>query len=132
MTKEEREEAIDIFEHNWTRLVNGDYTEEELNMAISKALEALKAEPCGDCVSREAVADMAGLSDWFESSDDYNDFLNELEKLPSVTPEHKKGEWIEFDHGMGCRYLQCPYCGEFMSKSNNHSFCPNCGADMRG
>ena len=40
-----------------------------------------------DCVSREAVADMAGLSDWFESSDDYNDFLNELEKLPSVTPE---------------------------------------------
>lgn len=42
MTREERDKATEIFEHNWTRLVNYDYTEEELNMAISKALEALE------------------------------------------------------------------------------------------
>lgn len=40
-----REEAIDIFEHNWTRLVNPDYTEEELNKAFGIALKALEQEP---------------------------------------------------------------------------------------
>lgn len=39
-----REEAIDIFEHNWTKLVNPDYTEEELNKAIGMAIKALKHE----------------------------------------------------------------------------------------
>ena len=40
-----REEAMDIFEHNWTRLVNADYTEEELNKAIEMAVKALEQEP---------------------------------------------------------------------------------------
>lgn len=40
-----REEAIDIFEHNWTRLENHDYTEEELNEALDMAIEALKQKP---------------------------------------------------------------------------------------
>ena len=34
-----REEAIEIFEHNWTRIVNGDdYTEDELNNALDFAI----------------------------------------------------------------------------------------------
>ena len=40
-----REEAIDIFEHNWTRLENHDYTEEELNEAFDMAIKALEQEP---------------------------------------------------------------------------------------
>ena len=36
-----REEAIEIFEHNWTRLVNPDYTEEELNDALNMAIKGL-------------------------------------------------------------------------------------------
>lgn len=40
-----REEAMDIFEHNWTRLVNPDFTEEELNKAIGMAVKALEQEP---------------------------------------------------------------------------------------
>ena len=35
------EEAIEIFEHNWTRLVNPDYTEEELNDALNMAIKCL-------------------------------------------------------------------------------------------
>lgn len=36
------EEAIEIFEHNWTRLVNHDYTDEELNEALTTAIRALE------------------------------------------------------------------------------------------
>ena len=73
MTREERDKAIDIFEHNWTRIVNADYTEEELNTAFSKALEALKAQPCGDCISREHLLhEIAELmkSPWFNHGKD--------------------------------------------------------------
>lgn len=35
------EKAIEILEHNWTRLVNHDYTEEELNEALDMAIKHL-------------------------------------------------------------------------------------------
>lgn len=76
MTRKEREAAIDIFEHNWTRIVNGDYTEEELNTAISKALEALKAEPCEDTISRKHLLseiDDLMKSPWFNNGKDFYD-----------------------------------------------------------
>ena len=52
----------------------------------------------------------------------------------NATPyeERPKGEWIEFDHGMGLVFLKCPFCGEFQNKADNHNFCPNCGARMDG
>ena len=40
-----------------------------------------------DCISRQAVIDMTGLSEWFDSSDSYNEFVFELNTLPSVTPQ---------------------------------------------
>ena len=46
MTKEERELAIDIFEDNFTVIdTHGHYTDEEENLAIEMAIEALKEEP---------------------------------------------------------------------------------------
>jgi hypothetical protein len=38
-----------------------------------------------DCISRQAVIDMTGLSEWFDSSDSYNEFVIALSELPSVT-----------------------------------------------
>ena len=58
--------------------------EKDFYNAIIKALE----QPNSDCVSRQAVIDMTGLSNWFESSDDYNSFVEELCKLPPVTPKN--------------------------------------------
>lgn len=40
-----------------------------------------------DC--KQAVVDMAGLSDWFDSSDSYNEFVIALSELPPVTPQPK-------------------------------------------
>ena len=45
-----REEAREVFEHNWTRIDNPDYTEDELGEAIDMAIEALSADrPTGEC-----------------------------------------------------------------------------------
>ena len=41
------EQAIEILEHNWTKLVNPDCTDEELGQALDLAITALKgAEQC--------------------------------------------------------------------------------------
>lgn len=116
MTRKEREAAIDIFEHNWTRIVNGDYTEEELNTAISKALEALKAEPCEDTISRKHLLleiDELMQSPWFNNGKDDDRFTHYgyverkeaveivrdlcVKAEPPVTPKQR---WIPLAKGM--------------------------------
>ena len=71
--------------------------------------------------------------EWFDKEMTIADCLDAYtdEGCPNVI-ERPKGEWIEFDHGMGIVFLKCSRCGEFQSRADNHSFCPNCGADMRG
>lgn len=135
---EELKAASDEVVRHWDISTAELYAEAEIRIAaFETATKALKAEPCGDCVSREAVLeaiddeDDLGFMGVFSNHHDAIKFKETIKALLAVDPEHKKGEWIEFDHGMGCRYLQCPYCGEFMSKSNNHSFCPNCGAELK-
>lgn len=39
-----RSEALDILEHNWTRLVNADYSDKELGEALSVAIQELTKE----------------------------------------------------------------------------------------
>lgn len=89
-----------------------------------------------DCISREAVKELycricMDKNICYRSKDNCED-LKLFDKLPSVTPERPHGHWKEFDHGMGLVFLKCSRCGEFQSRADNHNFCPNCGADMRG
>ena len=130
MTREEREDAIDIFEHNWTRLVNGDYTEEKLNIAIGKALEALKAEPCGDAVSREALLEKLEEWDWQDLYLPVH-FKELVDDLPSVTPKQRTGKWILVRNKLGATIDRiCSCCNRSHEKTSD--FCPNCGAKMEG
>lgn len=60
-----------------------------------------------------------------------------LETLPSAEPERKKGKWKPFDLTWNRSVYSCTACGEAMDipteKSKPiYSFCPHCGADMRG
>ena len=147
MTREERDKAIDIFEHNWTQLVNGDYTEEELNMAISKALEALRAEPCEDVVSREhLLSEIEALKQtpWFNNGRDDDRFTHygyverkEAVEIvrdlcvkiePPVTPARKTGKWIVHDIYY---QIRCMQCGHISPMHYKWDFCPRCGAEMR-
>ena len=41
--KRKIDNALDVLDHNWTCLKNGDYTEDELNNALSVAIEVLNA-----------------------------------------------------------------------------------------
>lgn len=60
-----------------------------------------------DCISRQAVIDMAGLSEWFDSSDSYNEFVIALSELPLVTPQEPQTfKWCtnckEYDQEKHC------------------------------
>ena len=50
-----------------------------------------------------------------------------IKGLPSAQPERKNGEWTKNN--------SCPFCGFlpwYERDIHTLSFCPNCGADMRG
>ena len=50
-----------------------------------------------------------------------------IEKMPSAdVRENVRGEWIKDG-----RKWMCDKCGELVY-DDDHNFCPNCGADMRG
>lgn len=144
------EEAYEILKNSECFGAVELYRKDEIE-AFNVALEALKAEPCGDAVSRKHLLseiDKLMQSPWFNNGKDFYDGTNThygyverkeaveivrdmcIKAEPPVTP--KTGKWEEFDYGMGIIFLKCPFCGEFQSKAYNHNFCPNCGAKMEG
>ena len=122
---------------------------EALDMAI-KALEQTELnssynsiKPELDCISREAVEKIT----WEEPS--YTDALNILTEvrekvraLPSVTPQRKRGKWIEVDICNCHATLKCSVCDRVIEPTFTfdeysyedikefYPFC-HCGADMR-
>ena len=44
----------------------------------------------------------------------------------------RKGHWIVFDHGLGCKYYKCDKCGNTvqMPRNNPYNGCPYCFAEM--
>ena len=62
------------------------------------------------------------------SMDDCKDAAHSvIDDIPSAQPERKKGKWTGDN--------ACPFCGFqpwYERDIHTLSFCPNCGADMRG
>lgn len=88
-----------------------------------------------DCVSREAVINLM-KTNWADNDGDtaMQISIDDVRELPSVELERAKGHW---ERNSECDvdvpepfYYKCSNCG-CPSRSNNHNFCPNCGADMR-
>ena len=53
--------------------------------------------------------------------------IDAIDAQPTIEQERKKGEWTKNN--------SCPFCGFlpwYESDIHTLSFCPNCGADMRG
>lgn len=121
-----REEAI----KELTDLLPEEFLSEYADV-IKIAIEALKQEPCEDCISREAALDDAGLGE-FHRYDDYVKMKNYLKSLPPVTPQPKMGRW-NFTKHYGRDYYVCSVCG--MERMDDHSigwnYCLNCGAKMQ-
>ena len=53
--------------------------------------------------------------------------LYEIENAPTIEPERKKGKWTK-----DCACEICGFKPWYERDIHTLSFCPNCGADMRG
>ena len=122
-----REEAIKILKSKMDGHTDTSYDwAETVRMAI-KALE----QQSDDCVSRQAVLDKA----WdvpYEGTYIQVVDVGDIQELPPVTPTRKVGKQITIDN----THSQCSECGvTFCITSSSEwevSYCPNCGAEMRG
>ena len=105
----------------------------EYSEAFKMAIKTLEQQPCDDCISREAAIRLAeqGQIQGFEWQ------FKELNKLPSVTPQQKIGQWVRHDTGhsiyydcsrCGCAAPCTEFCDCFMWKLS--AYCPDCGAKM--
>lgn len=84
-----------------------------------------------DCISRQAVLSMQyRIDDSATLSTRDVVSVDDIEDLPSVTPQQKTGHWIEHEIEDTCRWLTCSVCGyEWVNKKEN--FCPNCRTKMQ-
>lgn len=122
------EEAIG-FGKMWLDL-NADAKDSLTYKFFERALEGLKAEPCEDAVSREAV--LEAIKNNYRMA-----AIDAIEKLPPVTSKLKTGVWIKLQkNGDGTSRYMCSKCGDTMQLSR-HTFatfrsCPKCYAKMEG
>jgi hypothetical protein len=112
----------------------------------NRALE----QSCDDCISRADILDAIETWDKFGINaeqklirwqDHYvpyvhlDDVRNAIANMPSVTPTRPKGKWIHWTDDYK-DYATCSCCGYGeegeVLLSDKTSFCPICGADMRG
>ena len=116
-----------IDEHYWKGFNNGIRTAE---------WRAIKQEPSGDAVSRQAVFDLIehynsdGLGAVFIDYRHGIKFADAINDLPSVNPqEPKTGHWI-VDRSLLPFTYTCDICGR--NVFDDYDYCPYCGARMEG
>lgn len=127
-------EAINILENN---IVDGHVEGTPTFMdAFWMAVDALKQEPCDDCISREEVLAILGRESrlWGNNYEDWTVAKQEIRDLPSVTPKPKTGHWETSVDRWGevvttVNGYRCSECGEFDGYNDN--FCPHCGVRMK-
>lgn len=129
-----REEMIEQLENTILLIKqNGkDWWDERDIPILEEAIKAMKMEPCEDCISRQAVLDLA--NNMVETAIiPYRPFQKAVKELPFVQPEQKTGHWIDTDnYFMGAYrnidYVECSCCHEDSLEEGD--YCPNCGAKM--
>lgn len=80
----------------------------------------------------KAVEDLPNCYNGYSDTYDKACIIGLLEELPSA--ERKKGRWerVEDENGDFLCW-ECSECGErYVMPHHRASYCPNCGADMRG
>ncbi len=141
------ERAINkILEHmvHWERLVHERICTEKEGTenieAFEKAVEALKAQPCGDAVNREAVLALA-KEECETAVIPYKRFVKGVNALPPVYPKEKTGRWIKNKEqgvqAVGYLAYHCSECGREISSKyhgkvsllEEYPYC-HCGAKM--
>jgi rubrerythrin len=86
---------------------------------------------CDDCISREETLKYSHI--------EYDDdgvghkviYAEDIEELPSVTPQPKVGRWIRQTDDY-YDYYECEQCGIAVGLDDIKNYCPNCGCRMKG
>ena len=86
-------------------------------------------EECGDCVSRQAVLDLAK----FDGRENLGSIIHafDVEQLPPVIPTEKVGHWIVTENWLDVgKRVKCSKCGQVFVVGDDVSrhYCSNCGA----
>ena len=112
------------------------YHEEHGEVIVDKAVwedaeRALKQEPSGDAVSRQAVLDMMQMRMGAK------ELYLAVHGMPSVNPQEKTGHWIAQNIHNCHTDFKCSECGyihNFMhlygEPTADYTYCPNCGTRM--
>ena len=110
-----------------TATANANETKRSLVEMYEQQIEALKADPCEDAVSRKAVMKLKS------HKPEYGDMIYafDVELLPPVTPKQRTGKWIRQGNDY-TDYYECENCGIAIGLDDIKNFCPNCGAKMEG
>ena len=107
---------------------------DETQAFCEMAIKALEQEPCEDTISRQAVLDINANYHGQMPNHINHQIWQEIKDLPSVTPQPKKGRWInaypDTEPNPMFMYGTCSVCGFEQAISNKLNFCPNCGAKM--
>lgn len=97
---------------------------------MSVLIKGITGEAMNDLISR--LSEIRSNYNCFDEKEEpYYRALSEAIQLVSAQPEEKRGEWVKEPN---CTY-RCSQCSEHYSSIKgymSYSFCPNCGADMRG
>ena len=91
---------------------------------IQNGIKATNADDAYSCGMRNGMRWCISLIDGKEPL---------YENCPSAQQERKKGKWVEKEQ-FGIEHIQCDQCGHWFLGEHliRRSFCPNCGADMKG
>ena len=107
--------------------------------ACKAAIEALKSQPCEDCISRAYIEPIVEeLENICINGDEYIlSLLSSIKNAPQVKLQRPKGKWIvereeiiTEDSFISYPHTKCSLCKVEVRFAT--SFCPNCGAEMRG
>lgn len=77
-----------------------------------------------DQIRYEPMLSARGNGNYVEVMVAYKD---QIDDLPAIEPERKKGEWIDKEGGIAT----CSVCGNRWGVWSTMKYCPDCGADMR-
>lgn len=110
-----------------------------------EAIEALKAEPCEDAVSRETVLDAFWKLDVELRPSAIDAIINMVNSLPPVPPKQRTGKWIRHTRvenvydiagvktwGIKHQCDQCTFTTIAIEGFGYYDYCPHCGAKMEG
>lgn len=107
------------------RLIDADVLLEELEESIGKMVDWAAREPVCSPVYNMLRNKL----------DEREHFRNMIINAPTV--ERPRGEWINEGGYVTTAYgsldvYRCSHCDQEITIDNFDSYCPNCGADMRG